>query len=121
MSVGIFHLFALLALLLVASLTIWAAVAGSRFYPVMLGACAIACVALTASALALIPGWAARLEHFDVSWFEPTMQGRGDGGQLFAIYAYPYEVAIAGAVAAFLFARQLWLQRLENAPKRPPS
>jgi hypothetical protein len=54
----------------------------------------IAGVALTLSALILMDGWSARMEHFDFAAFAPTMNVgyKSDGrGMMFAIYFWPYE------------------------------
>jgi hypothetical protein len=79
---------------------------------------AIAGVALTVSGFMMMDGWAARMEHFDFSGYEPTMNpGRrsNGGGPMFAIYFWPYEVAAFGVFATFWFGRQLW--RSVRTPK----
>jgi hypothetical protein len=72
---------------------------------------AVAGIALTVSSFLLMDGWAERMEHFDFSGFEPTVNaGRtsNGGGPMFAIYFWPYESAALGAFATFAFGRELW-------------
>ena len=68
-------------------------------------------VALTLSSFMLMDGWTGRMEHFDFSAFEPTMNvgNKSDGrGMMFAVYFWPYEAAALGVFATFGFGRLLY-------------
>jgi len=72
---------------------------------------AIAGVALTVSGFMLMEGWAAQMERFDFSGFEPTMNvGRGSdgGGAMRVIYFWPYEAVALGAIVTYVCGRWFW-------------
>ena len=79
---------------------------------------AIAGVALMLTGFMLMDGWAAQMEHFDFSGFEPTMNvGRtsNGGGMMFAIYFWPYEAVALGALVTSVFGWQLWRRTRKKA------
>lgn len=74
---------------------------------------AIASIAFTVSACALMIDWPERMEGFNFEGFEPALNpGRttDGGGPMRAIYFWPYSTAVLGALATYAFGRKLYHQ-----------
>jgi hypothetical protein len=71
---------------------------------------AAAGVAVTTSALLLIPGWEAQMEHFDFTEMgrARARRGRSQGLSMLSFYLLPYELALFGGLATCGLAWRLY-------------